>query len=265
MRLATITALATGAVLLGASAVIAAPRPPDNPEGATVAAAARSVAAGSPLSFTGTGFTKEDGTGGQIVVVKLDDSKVLGEFPAAADGTLSGSVTVAAGTSAGAHWLRFLAGSGGLGGQGGTGEPPARSLTADFTVTAAPPAGGDPPPGGGGTQPPAAAAPRLRLRSTALRAGARSVAVRVACVSRVACPATVTVRRRGVTLARVRGTVAAQSARTVRARLTARGRALLRRDPRVRVRVRVAARNGQGAARTLTLRFSRPSDRRRGA
>ena len=256
MRRATITALATGAVLLGASAVIAAPpRPPDNPEGAAVAAGARSVAAGGSLSFTGTGFTKEDGTGGQIVVIKLDDSKVLGEFPAAADGTLSGSVTVPAGTSAGAHWLRFLAGSGGLGGQGGTGEPPARSLTADFTVTAAPPAGGDPPPGGGGTQPPPAAAPRLRLRSTALRAGARSVAVRLACVTSVACPATVTVRRRGVTLARVRVTIPAQSARTVRARLTRRGRALLRRDPRVRVRVRVAARNGHGAARTLTLRL----------
>jgi hypothetical protein len=252
MRNATITALATGAVLLGASAVIAATRPPDNPEGAAVAAGARSVVAGGALPFTGTGFTKDDGTGGQIVVVKLDDSRVLGEFPAAADGTLSGAVAVPAGTSAGAHWLRFLAGSGGLNGQGGTGEPPARSLTADFTVSASTPPGGDPPPGG--TPPPATAPPRLRLRSTALRAGARSVAVRIACVTRVACPATVTVRRRGVTLARVRLTVAPQSARTARARLTRRGRALLRRDPRVRVRVRVAARNGHGAARTLTLR-----------
>ena len=124
-----------------------------------MAAGARSVAAGGSLSFTGTGFTKDDGTGGQIVVIKLDDSKVLGEFPAAADGTLSGSVTVPAGTSAGAHWLRFLAGSGGLGGQGGTGEPPARSLTADFTVTAAPPPPGGPA-GPGGTQPPPRRPPR---------------------------------------------------------------------------------------------------------
>ncbi len=253
MRVATIIALATGAVLLGASAVIAAQRPPDNPEGAAVAAGARSVAAGGSLSFTGTGFTKDDGTGGQIVVVKLDDSKVLGEFPATADGTLSGAVIVPAATSAGAHWLRFLAGSGGLSGQGGTGEPPARSLTADFTVTAAPPPPGDPGPGGT-HPPPSATTPRLRLRSTALRAGARSVAVRVACVTSVACPATVTLRRRGVTLARVRLTVPAQSARTVKARLTRRGRALLRRGPRVRVRVRVAARNGHGVARTLTLR-----------
>jgi hypothetical protein len=253
MKRATITALATGAVLLGASAVAAAQRPPDNPEGATVAAGARSVAAGGSLPFSGTGFAKEDGTGGQIVVVKLDDSKVLGEFPAAADGALSGSVTVPAGTSVGAHWLRFLAGSGGLNGQGGTGEPPARSLTANFTVTAAPPPAGEPPPGG--TQPPpSATVPRLRLRSTTLRAGDRSVAVRIACTASVACPATVTVRRRGVTLARARLTVAPQSAKTVRAKLTRRGRALLRRDPRVRVRVRVAARNGHGAARTLTLR-----------
>ena len=78
--------------------------------------------------------------------------------------------------------------------------------------------------------------------------------MRVACVTSVACPATVTLRRNGVTLARVRATVPAQSARTLRARLTRRGRALLRRDPRVRVRVRVAARNGSGAARRLTLR-----------
>ncbi|MGW0191466.1 hypothetical protein ACWDV7_37920 [Streptomyces sp. NPDC003362] len=79
-----------------------------------------SVAAGGKVSFRLSGFVK-----GQDVTVKLDDGDILAQWPDAvgADGTFSGSVTVPAGTSAGAHWLRFLA------------PEPATSLKADIKVT----------------------------------------------------------------------------------------------------------------------------------
>ncbi|MEU6285102.1 hypothetical protein [Streptomyces sp. NPDC047028] len=90
------------------------------------------VAAGGKVSFSLTGFRK-----GQTVTVKLDDTAILAQWKGAvrADGTFSGTVTVPARTSAGAHWLRFLA------------PDPPTSLKADLTVTSSGTGGGS---GGGG-------------------------------------------------------------------------------------------------------------------
>ncbi|WP_406010783.1 hypothetical protein OG440_35160 [Streptomyces sp. NBC_00637] len=81
-----------------------------------------SVTAGNKVAFTLSGFVE-----GQTVTVKLDDTSILAQFgkAVAADGTFAGSVTIPASTSAGAHWLRFLA------------PDPATSLKADLEVTAA--------------------------------------------------------------------------------------------------------------------------------
>ncbi|MEU0126696.1 hypothetical protein [Streptomyces sp. NPDC006289] len=85
------------------------------------------VAAGGRVSFRVTGFPA-----GQQLTVKLDDSAIIGQWPngIGADGSLSGTVTVPAGTTKGAHWLRFLA------------PNPSTSLRADFTVTSGGSAGG---------------------------------------------------------------------------------------------------------------------------
>ncbi|MFK0172058.1 hypothetical protein ACIQU5_25015 [Streptomyces sp. NPDC090306] len=97
-----------------------------------------SVRAGGKVSFDLSGFAK-----GQTVTVKLDDADIIGQWKSAvgADGTFSASVTVPAGTSAGAHWLRVLA------------ADPATSLKADITVTASGSGGGDggSPSGSGGS------------------------------------------------------------------------------------------------------------------
>ncbi|MDQ0792604.1 hypothetical protein [Streptomyces sp. B1I3] len=85
---------------------------------ATITAGSQ-VAAGGRVSFRVTGFPA-----GQQLTVKLDDSKIIGQWPGiGADGSFSGSVTVPADATAGAHWLRFLA------------PNPSTSLRADFTVT----------------------------------------------------------------------------------------------------------------------------------
>ncbi|GGU65465.1 hypothetical protein [Streptomyces daghestanicus] len=111
------------------------PKPTPSPSGTTAPAAepkvrltgGREVAAGGRVSFALSGFVK-----GQNITVKLDDSEILGQWAGAvkADGTFSGTVTVPASASAGAHWLRVLA------------PDPATSLKADLTVTAASPGGG---------------------------------------------------------------------------------------------------------------------------
>ncbi|WP_405386697.1 hypothetical protein OG596_03015 [Streptomyces sp. NBC_01102] len=84
------------------------------------------VAAGGKVTFTLSGFAK-----GQSVTVKLDDGEIIGRWPSAvgADGTLTASVTVPGSTSAGAHWLRFLA------------PDPSTSLKAGISVTASDPGG----------------------------------------------------------------------------------------------------------------------------
>ncbi|MCX5400828.1 hypothetical protein [Streptomyces sp. NBC_00102] len=82
--------------------------------------AGSSVAAGGKVSFRLTGFPA-----GQQITVKLDDSEIIGQWPdgIAADGSFSGTVTVPATATKGAHWLRFLA------------PNPSTSMKADFTVT----------------------------------------------------------------------------------------------------------------------------------
>ncbi|WP_062645874.1 hypothetical protein [Streptomyces maremycinicus] len=86
-----------------------------------------SVTAGGKVAFRLSGFAE-----GQTVTVKLDDTAILTRFgeAVAADGTFSGAVTIPASTSAGAHWLRFLA------------PDPATSLRADVEVKAAASGGG---------------------------------------------------------------------------------------------------------------------------
>ncbi|MEU0851412.1 hypothetical protein ABZ387_26105 [Streptomyces flaveolus] len=84
---------------------------------ATITAGSR-VAAGGRVSFRVTGFPA-----GQQLTVKLDDSKILGQWTVGADGSYSGGVTVPADTDKGAHWLRFLA------------PNPPTSHRANFTVT----------------------------------------------------------------------------------------------------------------------------------
>ncbi|MFJ8922053.1 hypothetical protein ACIREK_21580 [Streptomyces sp. NPDC102415] len=91
------------------------------------------VAAGGKVTFTLSGFVK-----GQSVTVKLDDADIIGQWPSAvkADGTLTATVTVPRATSAGAHWLRFLA------------PDPSTSLKAGISVTSGSGGGGS---GTGGT------------------------------------------------------------------------------------------------------------------
>ncbi|MFF0072583.1 hypothetical protein [Streptomyces sp. NPDC005494] len=92
---------------------------------ATITAGSQ-VAAGGKVSFRVTGFPA-----GQRLTVKLDDSEIIGQWAngIGADGSMSGSVTVPADATKGAHWLRFLA------------PNPSTSLRADFTVTSGASAG----------------------------------------------------------------------------------------------------------------------------
>ncbi|WP_306205945.1 LPXTG cell wall anchor domain-containing protein [Actinoplanes sp. RD1] len=135
MRAFAAAAATAALVALTAAPAAAAPRP-SNPQGAAVTLAASTVAAGTSLRFTGTGWIN-DGGRGQVVTVKLDDTDILTTVTASDGGAISGAATVPAATTAGdGHWLRFLAGS------GQENDTPARSLaSSEFTVTAAP--GGD--------------------------------------------------------------------------------------------------------------------------
>ncbi|MFE6186740.1 hypothetical protein ACFQ6U_20165 [Streptomyces sp. NPDC056465] len=98
------------------------------------------VAGGGKVSFRVTGFPA-----GQQLTVKLDDAKIIGQWPdgIGADGSLTGTVTIPADAAKGAHWLRFLA------------PNPSTSLRAGFTVTsgtsAAQAAASTSPDGTGGT------------------------------------------------------------------------------------------------------------------
>ncbi|MFI8191717.1 hypothetical protein ACIF8T_23400 [Streptomyces sp. NPDC085946] len=112
---------------------------------ATITAGSQ-VAAGGRVSFRVTGFPA-----GQRLTVKLDDSTILGQWTVGSDGSYSGSVTVPADATKGAHWLRFLA------------PNPPTSLKADFTVTSGTGAGGT----AGGTGADAAGAPPVPAASGA--------------------------------------------------------------------------------------------------
>lgn len=94
------------------------------------------VQAGAQLALAGTGLT----AGASYQVVLHSDPVVVGTLTAAADGTVSGSVTIPAGTTAGAHTVDLVDASG-------------ASALVDplaITVTAAPAAGTGT---GGGTTP----------------------------------------------------------------------------------------------------------------
>ncbi|MGW1469239.1 hypothetical protein ACWCPT_33435 [Streptomyces sp. NPDC002308] len=82
--------------------------------------AGSSVAAGGKVSFRLTGYPA-----GEQITVKFDDDEIIGQWPdgIAADGTFSGTVTVPATATKGAHWLRILA------------PNPSTSTKAGFTVT----------------------------------------------------------------------------------------------------------------------------------
>lgn len=231
-------------------------RAPENPVGAAVSIASTSVAPGGPIAFTGTGFVRADGAGGQIVTIKLDDVTILGTFPADATGAVSG--TVAAPADPGEHWLRFLAGSGGS--TGGPAQPPPRSLVADFSVLAPAPAPGEPAPA-----PPATTTPAARVASGTLHARNGRVAVRLALDGTVSTAATVTVRsaarvRVGHRRARVaitrRALVSLPAGTPVvkRLALTRTARALLGRRATLRVVVAVRPLVGDPGRRTVTLR-----------
>ncbi len=248
------SAKATSAARATASAI----RPPDSAEGARVQLTTTAVTAGAPLEFSGSGFVAEKG-GGQVVTVKIDDTKVAGAFEADAAGNVAGTITAPA--EPGSHWLRFLAGSGGPSGQGSGGQPPARSLTADFTVTAAPTSGGGSAGGGGEaptTTPPAV--PSAALRSLDERDG--RLAVRLAC-GEAPCAGTVRVVTAGrvkVGKARRRATLAAASYElnpaatgVLKPKLTGAGRALLGVDGKLTVRLTVTVKGGTTLSKTLVL------------
>ncbi|MFD8692234.1 hypothetical protein [Streptomyces sp. NPDC059651] len=93
----------------------------------TVRLGSPEATAGAKVSFTLSGFAK-----GQNVTVKLDDDEIIGQWTGAvsAAGTFSGTVTLPKSTSAGAHWLRFLA------------PNPSTSLRADLSVRTAGGTGG---------------------------------------------------------------------------------------------------------------------------
>jgi hypothetical protein len=116
---------------------------PDNPNGRSVTLSPTSVAPGGTVSFTGTGYVNDGGTG-QTVTVKLNDVDILGTFEAAASGALSGSVTIPASLEPGEYWLRFLAGA------GKPNDMPISSVHATFTLTASTGGGGGGGDGGGG-------------------------------------------------------------------------------------------------------------------
>lgn len=74
------------------------------PSTASVTVEPAAVQPGGRLRFAGRGFPA-----GQVVSVKLDAVTEPVEFPIGADGTISGSIAIAAATPVGVHELRFLA------------------------------------------------------------------------------------------------------------------------------------------------------------
>ncbi|NHC45389.1 hypothetical protein [Motilibacter aurantiacus] len=111
---------ASGGSTAGGAATGAASSGSDANTGAKATLSGSSVTPGGTISFTGRGFPA-----GEQLTIKLDDQDILQQFAISASGDVSGTVTVPATTSAGAHWLRFLA------------PNPPTTLTAGFTVVAA--------------------------------------------------------------------------------------------------------------------------------
>jgi hypothetical protein len=230
------------------------------------------VTPGGALAFTLSGFVKGDGSGGQKVAVKVDSGDTLACVQAGADGNGSGTITVPAATTPGAHTLRLLAGTACV--QGGTvSEAPGRSVGVAMTVEALPPAsGGDvpaptpgppaatPPPSGG--QAPAPAVKPVvtaKVRKVSLKSGKLVLTLSGGSAGRVAVTVTTAGKVRlssaskakVVTLARATVTKAG----TVKLTLTRDGKTLLQRKGKVKVKVRIAptAEGGRAVTTTLTL------------
>ena len=96
-----------------------------------------SVAAGSSLALAGTGFT----AGASLGVVLHSDPVAVGTLTVAADGTVAGSVTIPAGTAAGAHTIDLVDASG------------ASVLATPLAITVTPAAAGGGAGAGGGSGP----------------------------------------------------------------------------------------------------------------
>ncbi|WP_022927407.1 hypothetical protein [Patulibacter americanus] len=247
-----------------------------SPRTADVAVAAQR---GRSLSLTGTGLQKRffylsntpgNSGDGQTVTARLDGTGTPFDVRANNDGTLTGAVPIPAGTSLGTHtvdlYVGFRAGS----------DFPQAVYRRTFEVTEFVP---DPTP-----QPPAApptptviAIPSrptptperaARVASTSLKAAKNrialkisrgSVARKVAVTVRTKAKVRVGKRKKVVTLAKATTTVRAGTAKqstTVKLKLTAQGRALLKRVTKVRVVVRVAptAKGAKATTRTVWLR-----------
>lgn len=95
-----------------------APASASNSAGAKAEITASQVQPGGTLHFKVTKFPA-----GETVTIKLDDDGILGQWQADSAGSYEGDVAIPADTTAGAHWLRFLA------------PNPPTTLKVEFTVT----------------------------------------------------------------------------------------------------------------------------------
>ncbi|NHC14131.1 alpha-2-macroglobulin family protein [Motilibacter deserti] len=135
---------------------IASASPSATPAAASATLGKTSVAAGGELTFSVSRFPA-----GQTLTVKLDDNAILKTFAIGANGSVNGSVTVPAGTKAGAHWLRFLAAN-----------PSTSVKSENFTVTAAGSSSASPAPSASSSTPAdSGGAAKATLKATSVRAG----------------------------------------------------------------------------------------------
>lgn len=241
---------------------------------------------GRTLSLSGTGLLKRffylsntpGNTGdGQTVTARLDGTGTPFDVRANNDGTLSGALPIPADTALGTHTIDLYVGF-----RAGSDFPQAvyrrtfevTEFVADPTV-GNPPLTGIDPPGllpvpGSPTRPVPAPAPEraARVASTSLKAAKNRIALelsrgsvvrKVAVTVRTKAKVRIGKRTKVVTLAKATSTVKAGTAKqstTLKLKLTAEGRALLKRVTKVRVVVRVAP-TGKGAkatTRTVWLR-----------
>lgn len=247
---------------------------------------------GRGLALAGTGLLKApfyltgNPADGQTVTARLDGTGTPFDVRADATGTLAGELPIPADTPLGPHTVDLYVGF-----RAGSDAPQAvYRRTVEVTEFVANPTPETPttpgtpttpttpqtpiaaPPGGQASTPPqrpGAPAPEraAHVASSSLRAAKQRVAVRlgrgsvgrtVAVTVRTRAKVRVGRRSRVVTLAQVTGAAlkagTAGQSTTLRLRLTAEGRALLRRVPKVRVVVRVAPRGAKAFSRTVWLR-----------
>ena len=270
-----------GAASVTASIAVTSPPVAPPATGVGVVVTTPVIAPGGQVGFVLSGFRDELSGLGQLVGIRIDDSRDLAGCVATdATGAAVGAVGVAADIAPGAHTIRFLAGTACVSG-GPLAQPPARSLVAGFAVTGAagtpggsapdagsvtaPPTDGAGGPGAGGASTSAdpTPAPRPQLRSTKLRL--RHGRVRLSLRSAAAWRGAVTIstaqrvrvkrKLRHVMIVRPTGVRVAAGRRTVTLRATRAGRRLVRStDRRLRVRIRIVRSDGATVARRGTLR-----------